>query len=261
MWHQNPPEHYALMTTHPIAQVLPPDRHVVGGRPRVSSLDGTKRLRLGLPTHDFSTRGGPIVLVSGHPAEVCVTRVVAATRTSSTPSLPLGYPWLHVLCQPQQVRTSWLPYIDPSRRPGGLFMTQLGLQIDPVQSCENCLGSCPELRHWRCRFVLNLTTLWRLRLLIRHAVETLCVGILQPDWINIVDAQHGELPTVNANVHADLPRRKWRKDGPGLLASTTRLPLNPYLACCLGLRPAISRLSHSLRQPGGALRVGLFDQL
>ena len=67
-WHQNlapttlPPEHYALMTAHPIAQVLPRDRHVVGSRPRVSGLDGTKRLRLGLPTHDFSTRGEPIVL-------------------------------------------------------------------------------------------------------------------------------------------------------------------------------------------------------
>ena len=89
---------------------------------------------------------------------------------------------------------------------------ELGLQIDPVQSCESCPGSCPELQcHWRCLFVLNLTTLWRLRLLTRHAVDTLCVRIpsdsagidlscLQPDWINIVNSQHRELPTVNANV-------------------------------------------------------------
>ena len=76
-------------------------------------------------THDFSTRGGPNVLQqhqrtvrstdsleSGHTAEVCVTRVVATTRTTST--LSPGHPWLHGLCQPQSVRTSWLPCVDPT---------------------------------------------------------------------------------------------------------------------------------------------------
>ena len=54
----------------------------------------------------------PAHLVSDHTAEVCATRVVATTRTTSTPSLPPGHP------QPQRVRTAWLPYIDPSRTPG-----------------------------------------------------------------------------------------------------------------------------------------------
>ena len=44
MWHQIlapttlPPEDHVQMTAHPIAQVLPNDRHIVGGRPRVSDL-------------------------------------------------------------------------------------------------------------------------------------------------------------------------------------------------------------------------------
>ena len=45
---------------HPIARVLPLG-HTVEGRPCVSGLDGMRRLRVGLPTHGFSTRGGPNV--------------------------------------------------------------------------------------------------------------------------------------------------------------------------------------------------------
>ena len=142
MWHHIlapttlPPEHYALMTAHPIAQMLPRDRHVVGGRPRVSGLDGTKRLRLGLPTHDVSTRSGPNVLQqnqrtdrttdsleSGHPAEVCVTRVGATTRTASTPSLPPDHPWLQGSVSLNKCKPHDCPVLTLHER-RGLFMTQ-----------------------------------------------------------------------------------------------------------------------------------------
>ena len=90
MWHQilAPTR---LLTSHPIARVLPLDRHAVRGRPRVSTA---------------STRGEPNVLQQNqrtepfdqptrHPAGVCATTVVA-TRTASTLSLPPGHPWLQL---------------------------------------------------------------------------------------------------------------------------------------------------------------------
>ena len=53
-----PPEHYVQMTTRP-TQVLPRDRHVVRGRPRVSCLDGTKDCGFVCPLTTFQQEVGP----------------------------------------------------------------------------------------------------------------------------------------------------------------------------------------------------------
>ena len=121
----------------------------------------------------------------------------------------------------------------PFKNARGLFVT-LALVVKSASKSNlsspsrAALATARTTTYWRRHFHPQLTTDWRLRLHVRHAVQTLCVSpavnrLLLNEKITLsppLCLSAAKLNTDNCRVRpmfivADLPRRGRKKDGPG----------------------------------------------
>ena len=161
------------------------DWHVVGGRPRVSDLDGTKRLRLWSAHSRLFNKRWALSKISepfDQPALWATPRkLVQQESWQQQEQLP------RPRCRPvipgctcsvslNECEAHGCPIVTLDERRGTLHLVVNSASKSTLSSpARAALAPAPNCNV--TRFVLNLTTLWRLRLLIRHAVETLCVRI------------------------------------------------------------------------------------